>query len=57
MSSLVSSPAAGAPARQGVAAWWQAAPLTLVFALFFLVPLALILMVSFWDFNEYELLP
>ena len=28
-----------------------------MFALFFLVPLALILMVSFWDFNEYELLP
>ena len=23
----------------------------------FLVPLALVLMVSFWDFNEYELLP
>ena len=57
MSSVVSSPAAGTPARQGIAAWWQAAPLTLVFALFFLVPLALILMVSFWDFNEYELLP
>ena len=44
-------------ARQGVAAWWQAAPLTAVFVLFFLIPLALILMVSFWDFNEYELLP
>ncbi len=40
-----------------VAAWWQAAPLTAVFVLFFLIPLALILMVSFWDFNEYELLP
>ena len=40
-----------------LSAWWQAAPLSLVFALFFLVPLALILMVSFWDFNEYELLP
>lgn len=25
--------------------------------MFFLVPLALVLMVSFWDFNEYELLP
>ena len=49
------SPAA-APGRQ-IAAWWQAAPFTLVFALFFLIPLALILMVSFWDFNEYELLP
>jgi putative spermidine/putrescine transport system permease protein len=33
------------------------APFTLVFALFFLVPLALIVMVSFWDFNDYELLP
>ncbi len=40
-----------------VAAWWQAAPLMAVFALFFLIPLGLILMVSFWDFNEYELLP
>jgi putative spermidine/putrescine transport system permease protein len=38
-------------------AWWQAGPFTLVFALFFLIPLALVLMVSFWDFNEYELLP
>ncbi len=45
-----------APGRS-LAAWWQAAPLTLVFVLFFLVPLALIGMVSFWDFNEYELLP
>jgi putative spermidine/putrescine transport system permease protein len=40
-----------------LAAWWQAAPFTAVFALFFLVPLALILMVSFWNFNEYELIP
>ena len=31
--------------------------MTAVFVLFFLVPLALILMVSFWDFNEYELVP
>lgn len=45
-----------APGR-GMAAWWQAMPLTLVFVLFFLVPLALIGMVSFWDYNEYELLP
>ena len=42
---------------RSLSAWWQATPLTLVFVLFFLVPLALILMVSFWDFNEYELLP
>jgi len=48
----------GAPlAGRSLSAWWQATPLTLVFVLFFLVPLALILMVSFWDFNEYELLP
>jgi len=40
-----------------VPAWWQAAPFTAVFVVFFLVPLALILMVSFWNFNEYELLP
>lgn len=47
---------AAAPGR-AIAAWWQAAPFTLVFALFFLVPLALIGMVSLWDFNEYELIP
>jgi len=45
-----------APGRS-IAAWWQAMPLSLVFVLFFLIPLALIGMVSFWDFNEYELLP
>jgi len=48
------SPSALAPA---VHPWWQAAPLAAVFAVFFLVPLGLVLMVSFWDFNEYELLP
>lgn len=47
---------ASTPGR-AVAAWWQAAPLTTVFVLFFVVPLLLILMVSFWDYNEYELLP
>jgi len=38
-------------------AWWQAAPFALVFLLFFIVPLALIAMVSLWNFNEYELIP
>ncbi|MHB2165375.1 ABC transporter permease [Alsobacter sp. R-9] len=38
-------------------AWLQAAPLALVFALFFLVPLAFVVMVSFWDYNEYAMLP
>lgn len=47
---------AKAPGR-ALAAWWQALPLASVFVLFFLVPLALVLAVSFWDFNEYELLP
>ena len=51
-----SATATAAPGRS-LSAWWQATPLTVVFALFFLIPLALILMVSFWDFNEYELLP
>lgn len=51
------SPAVTLTPGRSIAAWWQAMPLTLVFVLFFLVPLALIGMVSFWDFNEYELLP
>lgn len=42
---------------QGLSAWWQAAPLTAVFVVFFVVPLLLILMVSFWNFNDYELIP
>jgi putative spermidine/putrescine transport system permease protein len=41
----------------GVAAWWQAAPFALVFGLFFLLPLALVGVVSLWNFNEYELIP
>ena len=55
-SSTPSLPAASAPGRN-IAAWWQALPLTTVFALFFLIPLALVLMVSFWDYNQYEMLP
>ena len=52
-----SLPAATQAPGRSLAAWWQAMPLSLVFVLFFLIPLALIAMVSFWDFNEYELLP
>lgn len=37
--------------------WLQAGPFAAVFVVFFLVPLALTLMVSFWNFNEYELIP
>jgi putative spermidine/putrescine transport system permease protein len=67
---LAPSPAAGgkslapSPSEGGLgwgqrvpSAWLQAAPFSLVFVLFFLIPLALILLVSFWNFNEYELLP
>ena len=43
--------------RAGVAAWLQAGPLALVFALFFVVPLALIVAVSFWQATDYELIP
>jgi putative spermidine/putrescine transport system permease protein len=35
----------------------QALPMALVFAIFFLLPLGLIVMVSFWDYNEYEMIP
>jgi putative spermidine/putrescine transport system permease protein len=38
-------------------AWAQAAPLGLVFLGFFLVPLALVVMVSFWDYNDWEMIP
>jgi putative spermidine/putrescine transport system permease protein len=41
----------------GLAARWQAAPLALVFLFFFIAPLALIVMVSFWNYNEYEMIP
>ncbi len=38
-------------------AWLQALPLALVFLVFFLIPLALTVMVSFWDYTEYSLVP
>ena len=52
----VTAPVTDSPNRP-VPAAWQAAPYTLLFVLFFLIPLGLVLMVSFWDFNEYELIP
>ena len=38
-------------------AWLQAMPMGLVFALFFVLPLALVVVVSFWDYNDYEIVP
>ena len=35
----------------------QATPFGLVFLLFFIIPLLLVVMVSFWDYNDYQILP
>jgi len=43
--------------QQRSIAWLQAGPMMLVFALFFLLPLALVIIVSAWDYNEYQMLP
>ncbi|WP_250469270.1 ABC transporter permease [Caballeronia sp. GAFFF2] len=52
------SQAKEAPKRhRRVSAWLQATPLTLTFVLFFIVPLVITLIVSFWDFNEYQIIP
>ena len=32
-------------------------PFGLVFAAFFVLPLAFVIMVSFWDYNDYEMIP
>jgi putative spermidine/putrescine transport system permease protein len=42
---------------RGFVSWLQAAPLAAVFVVFFLVPLGLIVMVSFWRATDYELIP
>ncbi|KAF1021131.1 MAG: Spermidine/putrescine transport system permease protein PotB [Paracidovorax wautersii] len=51
------SPMSHLSLSRSVSAWWQALPLTAVFAVFFLVPLALVLMVSFWNYDQYQLVP
>jgi len=43
--------------RSVTAPYWQIAPLALVFAVFFVVPLALTLVVSAWRYNEYAMIP
>jgi putative spermidine/putrescine transport system permease protein len=40
-----------------VSAWLQATPFTLVFVLFLVLPLLLVLAVSFWRATDYELIP
>jgi len=41
----------------GVPGWAQAAPFALVFAAFFVLPLVFVVIVSFWDYNDYQMLP
>lgn len=54
----LSAHAAAKPVRRWRAsAWLQATPLTLTFVLFFIVPLVITLIVSFWDYNEYQIIP
>jgi hypothetical protein len=43
--------------RKSFVAWLQAAPMMLVFAVFFILPLVFVTIVSAWDYNEYEMLP
>jgi putative spermidine/putrescine transport system permease protein len=43
--------------RQAVPAWIQATPFALVFLIFFVLPLVFVTIVSFWDYNDFEMLP
>jgi len=43
--------------RKSLVAWVQAAPMMLIFAAFFLLPLMFVTFVSAWDYNEYEMIP
>ena len=45
------------PLGRSIPAWLQAAPFALVFLVFFAIPLALVVLVSFWDYNDYEIVP
>ena len=53
------APAAAEPRRWSgaIPAWLQVTPFAAVFMVFFLIPLGLTVMVSFWDYNEYQILP
>lgn len=44
-------------ARSTFIAWLQAGPLALVFLAFFVLPLVFVVIVSFWDYNDYQMLP
>ncbi|WP_428243633.1 ABC transporter permease [Gynuella sp.] len=43
--------------KKNVASYWQSFPLTLVLCLFLVFPIIVIGIVSFWDYNEYSIIP
>jgi putative spermidine/putrescine transport system permease protein len=43
--------------RFGVPGWVQAMPIGIVFGLFFVLPLIFVVIVSFWDYNDFQMLP
>ena len=43
--------------RRSLTPYLLALPYSLVFILFFLIPLVLVLIVSFWDYTEYSIIP
>ena len=50
-------PQASVRTSRGIPAWLQALPLAAVFALFFIIPLVLVAVVSVWDYNDYSIVP
>jgi putative spermidine/putrescine transport system permease protein len=44
-------------ARSWATPYWQASPMALIFFLFFVLPLAVTLVVSFWRYSEYAIIP
>ena len=43
--------------QMNVRSYWQALPLAVILSLFLVIPIIVIGIVSFWDYNEYALLP
>ena len=43
--------------RVGIAPYLQAAPFALIFLVFLVVPLAMIVTVSFWNYTDYSIEP
>lgn len=54
---MAAEPSLNASPVRTLSAWVQALPFTLVFVLFLVLPLLLVLAVSFWRATDYELIP